>query len=463
MKLSLVLTVATASSLLSACFTKPIAVDQQAHVPAQWQTQLSETAPQQDLTKFWQNQNDPLLLELLDSAHKLSPDLASARSRLEAARATWVASSAVFLPQVTGEVSAARARNQVATPIQNTRQAGLQVSWELDLFGANRAVANYAKVQLESAEAQWHGVKIAISAEVAQRYYELRACQRASAVSEREAASWQSSLTIYEQSYKSGMLAATSFSQLSATAADSARRAQQQTAACGMQTQALMALTGVPLTRLQQQFTEHSLYRELQAVAVSQVPAQSLAQRPDVFAAEREVQASLAQLNAYEAQRLPRVSLTGYVAQNRSQTQAEVNSGTVFSIGPLHVTMPVFDGGQRKANVEAQRARYDEARLAYQGRLRTAVAEVEQALLQLNSSDFNLKQLQINQQASLLNLQSTQARLRQGMASQLELEEAKRNAGLHELESIQAGLERNRAWLSLYRAVGGGWQPTSQN
>ncbi len=463
MKLISVLTLVTAGSLLAGCFSKPIVVDQQAHVPAQWQTQLSESANSQDLSAFWQIQNDTLLLELLESAHQLSPDLASARSRLEAARATWVASSAVFLPQVNAEVSASRARNQVATPIQNSRQAGLQVSWELDLFGANRAVANYAKVQLESAEAQWQGVKIAVSAEVAQRYYELRACQRASQVSQREAGSWQNALNIYQQSYASGMLSATSLSQLSASAADSARRAQQQNAACSMQMQALMALTGVPLARLQQQFSEQTGYRELQAFAVHQVPAQSLAQRPDLFAAEREVQAALAQLNAYEAQRLPRVTLTGFVAQNRTQSQAEVNSGTVFSIGPLQVTMPIFDGGQRKANVEAQRARYDEARLNYQSKIRQAVAEVEQALLQLNSSDFTHKQLQFNQQAALLNLQSTQSRLAQGMASQLELEEAKRAAGLSELESIQAGLERNRAWLTLYRAVGGGWQHTTQN
>ena len=72
-----------------------------------------------------------------------------------------------------------------------------------------------------------------------------------------------------------------------------------------------------------------------------------------------------------------------------------------------------------------------------------------------------LQQIRFNQQAASLSLQTTTARLQQGMASQLEMEEARRQHANSQLEQLQARLERNRAWLGLYRAVGGGWSTTN--
>jgi outer membrane protein TolC len=113
----------------------------------------------------------------------------------------------------------------------------------------------------------------------------------------------------------------------------------------------------------------------------------------------------------------------------------------------VQISVPVFNGGQRDAQVKAADARVDEARIAYAARIRQALSEVNQALIQLNSSLDTLQQLQVRQQAASLTMQSTLDRQRQGMASQLEIEEARRQLALSQLEQIQARLERNRAWL----------------
>jgi outer membrane protein TolC len=110
--------------------------------------------------------------------------------------------------------------------------------------------------------------------------------------------------------------------------------------------------------------------------------------------AEQDFSGSIAQADAARAQRLPRISLSGNIARQQILTGDERISGSVFSVGPVQISVPVFNGGQRDAQVKAADARVDEARIAYAARIRQALSEVNQALIQLNSSLDTLQQLQ---------------------------------------------------------------------
>lgn len=446
----------SACTLLSGCLMTPVPKAPQIAPDTAWHSSLPEQTAAASLTNWWEAQQDPLLMQLLKSGLQLSPDLAAARSRQENAQSTWVAAGALFLPTVDASLSASRGRSQAGTPVAQMRQAGLQTSWELDFFGANQAARRYAVSQKTSADAAMRATYLSVSADIAQRYYEARYCTEAAQLLATEAAAWQSSRNITERMQQVGAVSAVMSATMQASAADGQRRASQQNAACALQEQALSALTGMPVAELHQALQQAGKLSDLRAFSVQEIPASVLARRPDIVIAEQDFSGSIAQADAARAQRLPRISLSGNIARQQILTGDERISGSVFSVGPVQISVPVFNGGQRDAQVKAADARVDEARIAYAARIRQALSEVNQALIQLNSSLDTLQQLQVRQQAASLTMQSTLDRQRQGMASQLEIEEARRQLALSQLEQIQARLERNRAWLGLYRAIGGG-------
>ena len=193
--------------------------------------------------------------------------------------------------------------------------------------------------------------------------------------------------------------------------------------------------------------------------SVAEVPAEALAQRPDLFAAARAVEAASADVGAAQAQRLPRIGLAGSVTRARIDFTGSSVEGNLWSLGPLSVSLPIFDAGLRAANADAARARYDEAVAAYRGRLRGAVREVESALVQLDSSAARGEDARIAVEGYEASFRAAEARYRGGLASLFELEDARRSAALARSQWVELQRERVAAWISLFRALGGGWQP----
>ena len=173
---------------LAGCALTPPPAHVQAETPAQWQAptatpsttddsaaaQLPHHGTLADLSLWWQRQNDALLVQLIDAAQVVSPDVASARARIEQSRANAVAAGAALLPTLDLGVSVQRSNIQRPLPLNTTSQAALQPSWEIDVFGANRATRRAAMARYEGAQAGWHDARVAVAAEVANRYYSLR-------------------------------------------------------------------------------------------------------------------------------------------------------------------------------------------------------------------------------------------------------------------------------------------------
>jgi len=127
------------------------------------------------------------------------------------------------------------------------------------------------------------------------------------------------------------------------------------------------------------------------------------------------------------------------------------------------VNLPLFDGGQRVAAVTAAEANYQTVVLTYRAKVRQAVREVEEALINLHSTDARTLDAKVSTDGYAQSLAATQSRFGQGLASLVELEDARRNALASESTLLGLSLERNRAWVSLYRAVGGGFEPRAVN
>jgi len=193
---------------------------------------------------------------------------------------------------------------------------------------------------------------------------------------------------------------------------------------------------------------------------VQRVPAAALAQRPDLAAAEQQIIAAAQDTAQNQALRYPRIGIAGSVGPAWLRVESMSTSGTLWTLGPLQVSLPLFDGGTRVANVVAARARYDEAVSAYQGLVRNAVREVEAALITLDASVQRVQDTQVAIEGFEASQKAADARFRGGLGSLFDLEDARRSSLVAHSALIELQREQVAAWINLYRALGGGWDRT---
>ena len=450
-----------AAALLSACAglaPKAEPPGATAAAPAAWQAPLPHDGQLTELARWWQQFNDPVLSELIEAAQSVNPSVAAARSRIEQARAARVAAQAAGGPTLDANASASRGRQDLNAPLGSSASVGLQAGWEVDVFGANRAGAEAARARLEGASAGWHEARVAVAAEVAGQYTALRSCEAQRAQTGLDAASRAETSRLTELSAKAGFQAPANAALARASAAQGNSLLTQQRAQCELALKALVALTALDEPALRARLVGGTArLPEPAQIAIARVPAGALAQRPDLYSAAREVIAASADVSQAQARRYPRISLVGSIGAARFSSGAGTLDGAVWSLGPVSVSLPLFDAGARRANVAAARARHTEATAAYAGKLRGAVREVEEALVTLQSTADRGTDAQVATDGFGASYVATQARYQGGLASLFELEDARRTAVQAQSALIELQRERVAAWIALYRALGGGW------
>jgi len=450
--------VAACALALAACSLTMPPSSVTAAPPVAWNAPLPHGGSLTDLREWWKAQNDPILVALIDDAQALSPSVAVALNRVQTARANEVTAQAALLPGVTAGLSSGRSVSLPATPAATSTAVTLQTSWEIDVFGAARVARVAAAGQTLGGQAQWHDARVSVAAEVASTYYALAHCWKVHALAEQDLASRQRSRDISARSLQAGMLAPAAYAQVQAEVAQSQLRLIQQSSQCDLYTKALVALTGEEEALVRSVMRALVLPDDLTGFSVTQIPAQALVQRPDVFAAEHDVALASAQIGRAKARRWPGLSLGGSIGALRYGTAGVDTDVTTWSFGPLALTLPVFDAGQRAALVDAATADYVAAVTTYRAKVRQAVREVEEALVVLDSTLQRETDTRAVHDARLQNLDAAQNRERTGLASTLEVEEARRAELAAQADVLALQLERKRAWVALYRAAGGGWE-----
>lgn len=431
--------------------------------PPRWSAPLPHNGSLPDLAQWWQQHSDPLLPQLIAAAQQVSSTLAAATSRIERARAVRVASGAALLPTLDAAASVSRSSQQSTLPMGTTAQAALQASWEIDLFGAGRNARSAAQARLEGANASWHEARVSLAAEVANQYYDFRSCELLLSVARADATSRTESARLVELSAAAGFQSPANAGLARASAAEGTSRAIQQQAVCDINIKSLVALTAIAELVLREKLANVAgTLPAASVMTINSVPLQALAQRPDLYAAEREVAAAAADVGASEAQRYPHLSLVGSVGAGRFVTGGVTTTGDTWSIGPLALTLPIFDSGRRSANVDATRARYSEATTNYRAAVRQAVRELEEALVRLDSSAARTTQAVAAVDGYRASFNGTESRYKNGLASLVELEDARRIRLAAETALIGLQRERVAAWIAAYRAAGGGWQRDDQ-
>ncbi len=455
-----------ASLTLTACVVGPTYAPPVATVTAAWQAPLPHEGNVGALSGWWSRWNDATLVALIDATQTNNPTLAQAAARIVQARAGQTIAGASALPGVSGSASASRG-NQVGQNLGlgtlTSVSASLQSSWEIDLFGANRRGREAAAARFDARNIDWHQARVSLAADVAASYANLRVNEALVVGYERDAVSRKETSRLTGLKTDAGFEAPANAALARASASEAAARLTAQRGEVDLGVKVLVALTGLDETVLRTMLAAGRAQLPTGAnLSIEQVPTAVLAQRPDLAASERELAALTAEIGAAEADRYPKISLTGSVGYSLARIAGSSAGTATWGFGPS-VDIPLFDAGRRSAVVEQAKARYDESVAGYKATAIRAVREVEEALTQLQSAKLRAPDLQAARVGYQAFEKAAQARLSVGAGSVLELEDARRAVLAAQVAVLAVERERLAASISLYRAVGGGWDQSATN
>ncbi len=406
--------------------------------------------------QWWHHFGDPALDALVVEALAGNKGLAIARARVEEARALRGVARSALLPDVNVSASAQRGNQGYLTGNRavNIAEPDLVASWDLDLFGANRARLAESTALLQSEEASRQGVRVALLAEVGRTYFDLRDALRQLDLTRQNLATQQRTLQI------------TRAQQQGALASDfDVQRAGAQVSATAAQIPALESARDVALNRLAVLLGKPpgsgdpallagpNELPPLPASIVVAAPARVLAARPDVRAAERNFAASLSARDAASAQLFPDISLTAlFGAQSYTGLHA-----TPWNVG-LNLVQPVLNFGRIQSQIDAADARQKGALLAYQQAVLDALQDMENALSRYGYESDRNEALTTGVAQNRRAAELARSQYTNGYAGLLDVLVAERN--LLDAESGQATSDANlrRDLVTIYTAAGGGWK-----
>lgn len=405
---------------------------------------------------WWKDFSDPLLSELIARAMQANPNILSAQAALQQARALRDVKLAANRPNLT--VSGAVQRNTAdgAEASVNVR-GGLDASWELDIFGANKSAAANSEADLQAARASLRDVQLSMTAEVALAYIQLRGLQAQLGIARHNLNTQQETLQITQWREQAGLVTSLEVAQAQTAAAQTAAQLPALQNSLAKTRHSLSVLTGQHPHELDALLLATQPIPQVSTQRADVIPADSLRQRADVRAAEERITAALAAVDAAEAARLPKFKLGGSVGLT-ALTLAGFSNGAALATQILgSVSVPLLDGGAAKAQVRAQQAVLAQTRANYQNTLLTALQEIEDALVALQHDRERLDYLQ--QAASAANNAAllAQNRYNSGLIDfQTVLQTQRTLLGAQDsVASLQADLSSGH--VRLVKAMGGGW------
>ena len=421
-----------------------------------------DAAQQAKFSDWWAQFNDATLTQLVAHAIAHNTTVTQARASIVVARSVLAESRAGMFPSVNVTASADTSRQRQAGITTNSRNAnaGIDAMWELDLFGFNQSLTAAADARATQAIAQLGDARVSISAEVVSTYVNLRTSQMLEAVYAQDRTATAQTANLTSLKIKAGFEAQANAGLAEGDAAEAANRYTGQREQTDLYVKALVALTNKNEATLRTDLQLSSAPVALPAparFAVTTLPAQLLEQRADIAAATANVLAASADWRASRADQYPRISLLGNISFNRLSTGGNSANNSSLSFGPA-INLPLFDAGKRQAATEGAQSRIDIAQAQFEQTALRAVQEAEEGLVRLDSANTRAKIAQDAVRGYVSYLEGAQLRHKNGLANLLELAQAQRTTVAANAALLQVQRERVQAWISLYKALGGGWK-----
>ena len=414
---------------------------------------------------WWHQFEDPTLDALVVQALAENRELRIAYSRLRAARAIRDDDANDRFPTVTAGASADIGKAQQPGVTERRVNAerydlGLDMAWELDLFGRIQRRLEASDAQAEAAEAELYQLQVSLIAELVDAYGQLRGAQLRERIARDNLANQRDSHELTEQLRDAGM-----GSELDVLRAD-ARLAATEASLPQLQAQQARArnriatLLGQRADRLAVDLSPRDLPAITKALPIGD-PGELLRRRPDIRAAERRLAASTADVGVATADLFPRVSLSGFLGFTAGRgSQIGSSAARAWSVGPS-ISWAAFDLGSVRARLRGAKADADAALASYEQQVLLALEESANAFSDYGKRQERLVSLVRQSEASRAAAQQAAIRYREGTTDFLVLLDAEREQLSAEDAQAQAEVELYRGVVALYKALGGGWQAES--
>lgn len=437
-----------AAAALQGCASVPVP-PLPAQVPDAWPHAVNPTARAADLRSWWKALDDPQLNELVDEALHQNLDLAQSAQLLQAERRLAGRANARFQPELSGG----------ARPVQDAAardsyfNVGIDMAWELGLFGAAESGRILAQAALEQAQARHQALRVSLVAAVVRNYLDL-------GVANGQIEILRKMLAIDSQSEvlsRTRVVAHLGTPQEADAATEQRWTTEAELASMRLTADRAGRALALVLGRdaPDPAWRDVTQPRVLTSFALRAVPADLLRTRPDIVQAQAEVLRAAGNHGVARSALYPRLGLGGSILYSYNVTQnRRSNSNFAPSVGPL-IDIPLWDWGARRAQEAASRHELEAALVGYRKAVLTGVSEVEEALSALEHLRDRLQALD-----------NAGAVMDQRVAKQRSLAALGLSSGFEALTEQRARLQaqtarelaqgaRTLAYVALYKALGG--------
>jgi len=458
-------------SMVSACAVGPEYRRPDIQLPTEFhhgQEIAANPAPSPDAA-WWAGFHDPLLTQIIERVLGQNLDLAAAAARVTEARAAANRAGAALLPLASLATAASRSHESLQSPIgeiiravgaprnYDTYSAEAQASWEIDLFGSLRRAREAALRDAQAADAGETAIRIAISAEAADAYLQLRGLQAQLGLADSQEATQSHLVELVRLRLGEGV---SSDRELQRSSGELERvRALKPAlrAAIDAQIYRLDILMGTPA----------GTHREELAAAPSQplppqpvgsaTPALLLQRRPDIVIAERHLASASARIGVAEAEYYPHLTFNGLLGFDSVDSPSLFSSAAMQSEAVAGLRWRLFDFGRVDAEVAIARGREAEALAAYRSTVLRATEDVEVALSQFVESRSEAAVLKRQIAALARARDEAETAYEGGVLPLLEVLEADRDLLAARDRLATTNANQARAAVASFRALGGGW------
>lgn len=451
------------SALLAACAMGPEYQRPTAETGDQFRmAEASADTPSLANLPWWELLRDPQLQHMIHLALSENKDLQRAVATIEEFQARAFISKSDYLPGVAVSGSApVFGRKSIflfpgfASPFNYYLQGNL--SWELDVWGRIRRSNEASRADLLSREENRRAVVLQLVSGVAEAYFNLLQFDAQLDIATRTLHSWDESVRIAQARLKQGMTSRLDTDQFEAERANAAARAaelERQMVQAENQLSVLLGRKPFAIPR-GKPLTEQLMPPDVPAG----LPSELLQRRPDLLQAEQSLHAATARIGAAQAERFPKISLTGLLGVAHPQLSSLFTDPSAFGVGGAGIIGPLLNSQVLGYQQEAVEAQAKQAAAQYEQTVLTAFREVEDALIAVRTArtQSDAQQQQVTALQSALHL--ADLRYKGGLANYLDVLVARRN--LFEAELALTGTRRLHlvSVVQLYKALGGGWSP----
>lgn len=408
------------------------------------------------LATWWRRFGDPTLDTLMLQALAHSTDLASARAVLRQARASRDAVAADGQPRLAASVSGQASRS--GGDGSQLHQAGLDASWELDLFGAQRSARAAADATVQARVADLDQARVSLAAELVLAYLDLRSAQGRLELARQSLQSLQRTRQLTDWRVQAGLDSPLSLDQARAAEAQAAASLPALQTAERQAVHALSLLTGQPPAALQPVLAAVAPLPQAPAALALALPADTLRQRADLRAAEASVRAARASLAQAEAGRSPTLTLGGSLGVSALRLSGLGGAPVAGSL-LAQAAATLFDGGAVRAAIDGQDAALERAEIAWRAAVLAALKEVEDALVNLQGQQARQAALREAVASARRAAATAEQRYASGLIAYASVLDTQRTLISQRDSLALTDAALLAAHVQLYKALGGGWQP----